>query len=157
MYLAISKTDAAILSITIDATKSRRLNMKIRTIKQQEEFEAGPHEIYEALMDSEKHGHFTGGKASIDRVVGGKFNTFDGYSEGENLELVPDEKIVQTWRASDWPENHYSHVTFSLEAIDGGTRLSFLQTGVPEAQCDDIAKGWQEYYWTPMKEMLEKK
>jgi activator of HSP90 ATPase len=78
-----------------------------------------------------KHSKFTGGKAQISRKVGGKFSAFDGYSEGTNLELVPDKKIVQTWRASDWPEGHYSKVDFSLKEIPGGTRLTFTQTGVP--------------------------
>jgi len=35
---------------------------------------------------------FTGDKASISRKVGGKFSVFDGYSEGANLELIPDTK-----------------------------------------------------------------
>ncbi|MBI4283715.1 MAG: SRPBCC domain-containing protein, partial [Chloroflexi bacterium] len=70
-------------------------------------------------------------------------------------ELVPDKKIVQTWRASDWPEGHYSKVIFSLKEIKGGTHLTFTQTGVPEEQYEDIAQGWRDYYWAPIKKMLE--
>jgi activator of HSP90 ATPase len=69
---------------------------------------------------------------------------------------VPDQKIVQSWRYSDWPEGHYSKVTFSLEKVAGGTRLTFTQTGVPEERYEDIAQGWRDYYWGPMKEMLER-
>ena len=130
--------------------------MKTRDIRQSVKFQVGPHEVYEALMDSSKHSRFTGGKASISKEVGGKFTAFDGYSQGTNLELVPDEKIIQTWRASDWPEGHYSKVTFALKKIEGGTRLTFTQNGVPEAQYEDISQGWHDYYWTPMKEMFEK-
>jgi activator of HSP90 ATPase len=125
-------------------------------VKQTVTFKAPPHDVYEALLDSKKHAKFTGDKAVISRKVGGKFSTFDGYSEGTILELVPDAKIVQSWRASDWPEGHYSKATFSFKAIPGGTRLSFTQTGVPETQYKDIAQGWRDYYWAPMKEMLEK-
>ena len=82
--------------------------MKTKTIKQSVTFRAKPHDVYEALMDSDKHSRFTGGKAHISRQIGGKFSTFDGYSEGVNIELVPDKKIVQSWRAGDWPEGHYS-------------------------------------------------
>ena len=130
--------------------------METKTVKQTVTFKASPHEVYEALMDSKKHAKFTGDKATISRKVGGKFSTFDGYSEGINLELIPDRKIVQTWRASDWPEGHYSKVTFSFKEIPGGTRLTFIQTDVPAKQYDDIAQGWRDYYWAPMKEMLEK-
>ena len=77
--------------------------MKTKTIKQSVTFRAKPHEVYEALMDSGKHAKFTGGEAHISREVGGKFSAFDGYSEGVNLELMPDKRIVQSWRTSDWP------------------------------------------------------
>lgn len=130
--------------------------MNTKTIRESVIIKATPHDIYEALMDSKKHARFTGGKATISREVGGKFSAFDGYAEGVNLELVPDKKIVQTWRAEDWPEGHYSRVTFSLIKAEGGTRLTFIQTGVPEEQQENVAQGWRDYYWTPLKEMLEK-
>jgi activator of HSP90 ATPase len=47
-------------------------------------------------------------------------------------------------------------VTFSLEEVKGGTRLSFRQSGVPEEHYDDINQGWRDYYWKPMREMTEK-
>ena len=130
--------------------------MKTKTIRQSVRFKASTHEVYEALMDSRKHSKFTGGKASISRRIGGKFSAYDGYIEGVNLELVPDEKIVQSWRGSDWPEGHYSKATFTLKGVEGGTQLIFTQTGVPEDQYDSISQGWRDYYWKPMKEMLEK-
>jgi activator of HSP90 ATPase len=130
--------------------------METKTIRQTVNLKSDPHDVYEALMDSKKHAKFTGGKASISRKVGGKFSTYDGYAEGVNIELTPDKKIVQTWRAEDWPEGHYSKVTISLNKVGGGTRLTFTQTGVPEEQYGDVFQGWQDYYWTPMKEMLEK-
>ena len=130
--------------------------MPTKTIRQTVTFEASAHEVYEALMDSRKHAKFTGAKASVSRKVEGKFSAFDGYCYGTNLELVKDKKIVQSWRASDWPQGHYSKATFALKAVRGGTRLTFTQTGVPENQYASIKKGWTEFYWTPMKEMLEK-
>jgi activator of HSP90 ATPase len=131
--------------------------MAAKGIRQSVTFKAGPHDVYEALMDAKKHAQFTGGKAVISRKVGGKFSTFDGYAEGTSLELVPDKKIVQKWRADDWPEGHYSTATFLLEAVSGGTKLTFTQTDVPDDQYDAISQGWKDYYWAPMKEMLEKR
>lgn len=129
--------------------------MNTKTIRQSVTFKASPHDLYEALMDSDKHAQFTGGKADISREAGGRFTAFDGYSEGVNIELVQDEKIVQSWRASDWPEGHYSQVTFLFDKSENGTQLTFAQTGVPEDQYEDISRGWWDYYWNPMKEMLE--
>ena len=130
--------------------------MKTKTIKQSIIIKANSHDIYEALMDSEKHAQFTGDKADISREVGGRFTAFGGYSEGVNIELIQDKKIVQTWRASDWLEGHYSRVTISLKEIENGTQLTFTQTGVLDEQHADISQGWWDYYWKPMKEMLEK-
>jgi activator of HSP90 ATPase len=129
----------------------------MKNIKQTATFKASPHDVYEALMDSKKHSEFTGGKAVISRKIGGKFTAYDGYAEGKNTELTPDKKIVQTWRAGDWPEGHYSQVTFLLEEVDGKTRLTFTQIDVPDEQSSDIAQGWRDYYWKPMKKMLETK
>ena len=130
--------------------------METKTIRKSVTFKASPHQVYEALMDSKKHSQFTGGKASISRKVGGKFSVYDGYAEGTNLELLPDEKIVQTWRADDWPAGHYSRVTFAIKGVKDGARLTFTHSGVPEEQFEDVSQGWLDYYWAPMKEMLEK-
>jgi activator of HSP90 ATPase len=131
--------------------------MKTKTIRQSVTIKASAHDVYEALMDSRKHSQFTGSKSHVSRKVGGKISAWDGYIEGTNLELVPDQKIVQPWRASDWPRGHFSQATFLLEESKSGTRLVFTQTGVPEDFYDAISKGWHDFYRTPMKEMLEKK
>ena len=129
--------------------------MKVRIIRQSVTFRATPHEVYEMLMDSRKHSGLTESEAHISRTVGGSFTVYGGDISGANLELVPDQKIVQSWRYSDWPEGHYSKATFSFKAVAGETRLTFTQTGVPEELRDDIAQGWRDYYWAPMKQALE--
>ena len=130
--------------------------MKTKTIHQTVTFKATSHDIYETLMDSKKHSQLTGSKAQISKKVGAKFSIYEGEIQGVNLELVPDRKIVQSWRYSDWPEGHYSKATFLLEESKGVTKLTFTQTEVPEELYQDVAQGWRDYYWQPMKEMLEK-
>ena len=128
-----------------------------KTIEQTVTIKASPHDIYEALMDSGKHSQFTGAPANISREIGGSFTAYDGALSGKTIELVPDAKIVQSWRGSDegWPPDHYSEVTFALEEVDGETRLTFVQTGVPEQSYEDISQGWQTYYWPKLKAFLE--
>jgi activator of HSP90 ATPase len=127
--------------------------MRTRTVRQSVTFKASPREVYEVLMDSRKHSKLTGDKAIISRKVGGKF-TVGEYIQGVNLEVVPNERIVQSWRGSDWPEGHFSRAVFSLRTEGNGTRLTFTQTGIPEENHHEIKQGWHDYYWTPMKEML---
>jgi activator of HSP90 ATPase len=127
-----------------------------KSIRQTVTIKASPHAVYETLMDAKKHAQFTGGEAKISRKVGGRFSISGGEIEGQNLELVPDQKIVQSWRYSDWQEGVYSKATFSLEAMGEKTKLTFTQIGVPDEHYDEIKQGWIDYYWNPMKEMLEK-
>ena len=128
--------------------------MRTKTIRQSVTFKTKPHELYEVLMDADKHSRLTGSEVRIYRTVGSEFSVYGGDIQGINLELVPDQKIVQSWRYSDWPENHYSKATFSLKEAGNGTRLIFTQTGVPEEFYEDIKQGWYDYYWEPMKEMV---
>ena len=131
-------------------TKTKNINQKIN-------FACKPSELYHALMDSKKHSFFTQGKAMWSDKLRGKFTVYDGYAEGKNVELVPNQKIVQTWRAEDWPKGHYSLVTFVMKkSPSGGTMLSFKQEEVPISKCKDIEAGWKLYYWKPLKVMLEK-
>jgi activator of HSP90 ATPase len=125
-------------------------------IRQSVTFQATPHAVYEALMDSRQHAKFTQAPARISRKVGGAISAYGDYVTGTNLELVPDQKIVQAWRASEWPEGHMSRVTFKLRPVASGTRLTFTHSGVPEQFVEDIRQGWIDNYWAPMKAMLNK-
>jgi activator of HSP90 ATPase len=130
--------------------------METGDIKQTVEFKAKPHDVYEALLDSEKYTAFSGSEAKIDRNVGGKFTTYDGYIEGRNEELVPDQKIEQSWRGDDWPPGFYSHVKFELEQTRKGTKVILTHEKVPLEFYNEINQRWIDFYWKPMKEWLEK-
>src|SRR5512139_3326282 len=97
--------------------------MKTKTLHQSVLLNAPPHEVYEALMDSKKHTEFTHSPAVMRREVGAEFSAFDGWASGTILELIPDQKIVQKWQAADWPQGHYSTVTFELHEEGKETRL----------------------------------
>lgn len=127
-----------------------------KSVRQSVTIQTSPKTIYDALMDSRKHSLFTGSKASISRRVGGKFTAYDGYAEGTNLELVPGKRIVQSWRANDWPKGHYSKATFTIRTVKDGTKLTFTQTGIPDRQVASIKQGWIDFYWKPLKELLER-
>lgn len=127
-----------------------------KTIRQSVTINASPNAVYDALMDSKAHSLFTGSKARVSRRIGGTFTTYDGYAEGKNLELARGKKIVQSWRGSDWPKGHYSKATFAMRKVKDGTKLTFTQTGVPDRKYEMIKRGWIDFYWAPLKEMLER-
>ena len=121
-----------------------------KILKQKVIINKTPHEVYEMLMDSKKHSNFTEAKAKISNIVGGKFTAYDDYINGINLELVPDKKIVQKWRARDWPDGHYSTVTYLLSNNKKGTILNFTQEDLPADQYKEIKQGWIDFYWNKM-------
>jgi activator of HSP90 ATPase len=131
--------------------------MKTKAIRQRVTFKGAPHDVYELLMDSKKHSGFTGSKSRLSRKEGGKISAYDGYIEGWNVKLVPDSKIVQKWRGSDWPAGWFSTVTFKFERVPSGTKMTFVQTDVPEDQFESISEGWVENYWEKMVPALAKK
>ena len=130
--------------------------MKTKSLRQQATIKAKPSEIYELLMDSKKHGKFTGAPAKIENKAGGKFSVHDGYIGGSNVKLIKNKKIVQMWRAKGWPDGHYSIATFNLKPVKGGTRIDFYQSGIPSDAHTSIKSGWISHYWIPMKKTLEK-
>jgi activator of HSP90 ATPase len=132
--------------------------IKTKTIEESIIIKASPHEVYEVFMDSKKHSKLTESKVKISREIGGKFSIFEGDIEGKNLELIQDKKIVQSWRSNEegWPKTHYSTITIELESAEKGTLLKFKQTEVPSTSYESVKEGWNDYYWEPLKNMLEK-
>lgn len=138
------------------ATKER--GVKTKTIRQTEFLPVKPVEIYDALLNEQKHTAFTGAKATCDRRVGGKFTAWDGYIVGKNVTLENGRRIVQEWKTSEWPEGYPpSLLEFTFKPKGEGTEIHMIQSNVPAIQAENYKKGWAEYYWTPLKKYFNKK
>ena len=108
--------------------------------------------IYAAWLSSDEQSAFTGDKAVIEPFVGGKHSAFDGYSFGQTVELQPGRRIVQTWRAEDFPlGSPDSRVEVTLEETVGGTMVTILHTEIPSGQGSNYRDGWLKYYLEPLK------
>ena len=126
------------------------------TIRQTVAFDAPPHAVFEALLDSRKHSAFTGQKASISRKVVGNVSAGEGYIHGRNLRIEQDNVIVQSWRTTDFKESDPdSQVMFHFSKKGDGTRLMFVHSKVPDRLAEEFRQGWIDYYWVPLKAYLE--
>ncbi len=130
--------------------------MKTKTIEYRLFIQAKPKAVYDALMNEKKHSQFTGERAKVRAKAGAPFSCYDGYITGITLELKPGKHIVQAWRSQNWPDGHYSIVTFALSKKSGGTQLRFTQIGVPANDYARKNNGWRIHYWQPLKMFLEK-
>jgi activator of HSP90 ATPase len=125
------------------------------TIHQEIDFSASPQRVYEALLDAKQFAAFSGMPAEINREVGGAFSLFKGHIVGRNVELVPNQRIVQAWLTADWPEGAYSIVRFELLTQGSGTHLVFDHIGFPEGLRDHLAEGWEGHYWSLLKKYFQ--
>ncbi len=112
---------------------------------------ASPLEIYEAWLDSVGHSEMTGGEATMSDEVGAEVTAWDGYISGRNVELVLGERIVQSWRTSEFgDEDADSIITVVLQQIGEGTLLTLEHSNVPDAHQSYEEGGWQSNYFEPM-------
>jgi activator of HSP90 ATPase len=125
------------------------------TIKMTLKLPVKPRTIYEAWLDSKKHSAFTGKEAEIERRVDAEFSVIDGYITGKNLKLYRFNKIVQSWRAADFPEEaEDSVITLMLEEIKEGTKLTIIHENLPDGEGKKYRQSWRENYFKPMKEFF---
>ena len=118
---------------------------------------AKPADIYKAWLSTKGHTAMTGSAAKINGKMGGKFSAWDGYIFGKTLDLTPDQRIVQAWRTSEFPDDAPdSRLEVLLEAVKAGTKVTFIHTELPKGQAYSYRLGWEDFYFKPMKEYFGK-
>ena len=127
-----------------------------RPVHQEVEFRVKPRVVYDAYLDSRQHARMTGQPARMSKREGGQFVAGGEYITGTNVELIPGKRIVQAWRASEWPEGSYSILQLELRPKGKGCRLIVDHVGIPDKFRDGVDEGWREFYWNPMKAYFQR-
>lgn len=132
--------------------------MGLETFELESLIAASPEAVYRAWTDAAEHSAFTGGAATMDARVGGRFSAWDQYITGENLEIEPGRRLLQSWRTTEFPEGaEASRLEIRFEPEGSGTRVRLAHSQIPEGQGERYRKGWQEHYFTPLAEHFAKK
>lgn len=133
--------------------------MSTGTVKLHRVFKTTPEKVYRAFLDPAAMckwlppNGFTGTVHEMDARVGGSykmsfanFGTGSSHSfGGEYLELVPNEKIVNTDRFDDPNMPGEMKTTVTLKAVSVGTEINIVQEGIPEMiPVEACYLGWQE-------------
>lgn len=112
-------------------------------------------QIYKSWLSTQRHSKMTGGAAFVSDKVGDTFNAWEGYISGQNIELVPYHKIVQSWRTSKFEDSESdSQVEILLTENGEETTLTLNHTNVPESG-EHYKKGWEAHYFEPMRDYFE--
>lgn len=126
-------------------------------IRQKVIVDASPIEVYEAYVEPKKHSAFTATAVTGTPRVGGRFTAGDGYIKGRYTRLEPGKRIVHEWITTEWPTGYPpSTVELRLKPKAKGTELVMIHSKVPREQVEYYAKGWNEYYWGPLKKYFDK-
>ena len=133
--------------------------MATGTVKLHRVLKAPAERIYRAFLSADAlvkfmppHG-FTAAVHQLDAKVGGKYRmSFTNFTTGQShafggqyLELVPNERIVNTDDFDDPNLAGTMKTTVNLRAVGNRTDLNVVQEGIPELiPVDDCYLGWQE-------------
>ena len=126
----------------------------MRAIRQKYTIKASRKRVWRALVDPKIITAWGAGPAKMSARKGVKFSLWGGDIYGKNLKVVKEKQLVQEWYAGEW--NHPSIVTIQLKLDRLGTQVDLVHKGVPKGEYDKIKKGWEEYFFGPMKKYLEK-
>jgi uncharacterized protein YndB with AHSA1/START domain len=122
-----------------------------------------PERLWEAITDSEMRGVYQfGTRLTSDWTPGSRYQLTvpDGsqmLGEGENLEVDPPRRLVQTFRAvwsDDVAQAGTSRVTWEIEPVGDSCKLVVVHDQLPEAAHPEIYGGWPQIL-SGLKTLLE--
>ncbi len=125
-----------------------------KPIKQTYDLKASVAAVWRALTDVEEIQQWSGANAFFVAQAGALYTLWDGQIGGKILEIVPQKKLVMTWKPENWTRED-SVVTFTLTPTKSGTRIDLLHENVEEDDYNGTDEGWEVYYLGEIKRMLE--
>jgi uncharacterized protein YndB with AHSA1/START domain len=108
-----------------------------------------PERLWQAITDTEMRSVYTfGAVVTSDWTVGSSYNGVGGGApifEGENLEIDPPRRLVQSFRAlwgEDVKSEGTSRVTYEIEPVGDSCRLKVIHDHLRERANDQLYGGW---------------
>jgi len=125
----------------------------VSTLIQDYEITAPVAKVWQALTDATVMEQWGAGPAKSNAVEGGEWSLWDGDIHGTFTKLVPNELIEEDWYGHDNPSWKYT-VAFKFTQENDTTKVRMEYSGDIQDEQRDISD-WQEYYFNPIKELLE--
>lgn len=156
MSQKITRREISLIAAGLGAVSASAQSGKPGTsIHQEVDFPTTPARIYEILLDAKQFSAFTKDTAEVRPEPGAAFKLFGGRITGRNVELVPNQRIVQAWRSAAWPAGEYTIVRFELVAHTNRTRVILDHAGFTEDKWEGLSDGWRSQYWEPLRAYLK--
>jgi len=120
------------------------------------EIPASAESIYNAWLNSQEHALMTNSESAVaSHEVGAAYKAHGEHIWGKNIELVPNKKIVQTWRTKGFKETDPDSL-LEVQFEDNGatTKLTLTHSEVPDQEVH-AESGWTEHYFKPMTKYFQ--
>ena len=130
----------------------------LKTIEQSVHFSARAQELYDIYLDPKRHAEVTGNAVKIGPKPGSKFAAFGGMLTGATVFTLPGQLIVQRWRSRMFYETDLDSILI-LRFVQDGTRgrIDLVHANVPQQDHAGVSKGWEKYYWKPLRAYLKRR
>ena len=109
--------------------------------------------VWDSLVNPITIEKWTQDKAEMSEKPKAKFSLWSGEIHGKNLKIVKNKTLVQEWYGGDWEKP--SKVTFSFSKKGTSTLVKLKHEDVPIEEVKEFDKGWDTFYFNPIKDMLE--
>uniref|UniRef100_A0A6G3MM63 Activator of 90 kDa heat shock protein ATPase homolog 1 (Trinotate prediction) n=1 Tax=Henneguya salminicola TaxID=69463 RepID=A0A6G3MM63_HENSL len=83
--------------------------------------------------------------------MGGRFSFLNDSITGKVLEIVPNEKLVLSWRFSNWPADFFSNVQlFFTDNADSRSCLKLKHDNILSEDKERVSIGWPNIFFKPI-------
>ncbi|MBM75344.1 MAG: hypothetical protein CMK59_08075 [Proteobacteria bacterium] len=116
---------------------------------------ASPKQVYYVWLTPAYHGALTEGLASIEPQVNGHVRLWSGAVQGVIKELIPNKRIVQTWKTADWePFEDPSFLILEIKEHTVGCSLSIDHDNIPERLYEQFEFAWNSFYFPRLRQFF---
>jgi activator of HSP90 ATPase len=128
----------------------------LKTIEQSVRFPATAQVLYDIYLSPARHAAVTGFPVKISPKSGSKFTAFGGMLTGSTLLTIPGQLIVQRWRSQMFHDSDLDSILILRFIPDGKRgRIDLVHANVPKHDHTGVTKGWEKYYWKPLRAYLK--
>jgi activator of HSP90 ATPase len=118
---------------------------------------AAPAKLFAMYLDPKKHAAITGGAVTISAKPNSRFRAFNGSLSGRTLLAEKPHLIVQSWRSTNFRADDADSTLFLSFHAEGKSkgRIELVHLDVPKGDYKGVMEGWELYYWTPWRRLLQ--
>jgi uncharacterized protein YndB with AHSA1/START domain len=133
--------------------------MKVKSFTLSITFPFPSETVFTALTNIRQIAAWSGQRAKVQPIIGGKMELFDGWVKGIVLAYETGTRLSFTWKPAEWAiDQQASIVTCRFTSTKTGTRLTLKHSGFPsDSEMQSHKDGWTEFVFDPLKMYLTSK